>query len=105
MIVSDPKPQRPMTSVRIEIETIELTHAQVWPDWDGEAVLTAADVAELIASEGGLASTIDAWNLHPGATVEVIIERENPAYAGDDVLFGEAPPRMLVTRTTARVKS
>lgn len=105
MAALTPEPQRPMTSVHIKIEPIRLTHAQIWPEWDGEAVLTAADVVELIASEGGLASTIDAWNLRPGATVEVIIERENPAYAGDDVLFGEAPPKVLVTRTTARAKS
>lgn len=95
---------RPTTRITITIEPIELSHAEVWPDWDGEATMTAADVAAMIRSEG-IASIIEDWNLHPAVTVEVITEQENPAYGGDDVLFGSPPPKMLVAKTVVRIGS
>lgn len=93
---------RPTARVTIEIDPITLTHEEAFPDWDGQE-MGAADVARAIEADGGIARVIREWNLNPSATVTVITEADNPAYGGDDVLFGDAPPRVLVVRSEAVV--
>lgn len=95
--------QRPSTTVSIEVDLIELTHREVLPDWDGEQELTADLVAELIRKDGGLVNAIRDWCLLDRATIRVETVEQNPLYGGDAVLFGEAPPPVRRTVTTAEV--
>lgn len=100
--------ERPNVTIIIEFDgAAELTHEEMWPDWDGEAVMTAADIADLVRSDGGLLRVMQDWELqrHLTAKVTVTERKPNPAYGGDDVLFGEAPPAELVTVTEAEVRA
>lgn len=93
--------------IRFEIETVttfELDEAFVWPD--GEENPTAAGVryqieeCELFGAMFGIVDANDfprlRTELRSIAAVEVDVP--NPAYAGDDVLFGDPPSRTIVDR-------
>lgn len=61
--------QRPDTTVTISLDVeLILTHAEAWPDWDGEEELTAEAVAELVKSEG-IRFLID-WGAFPEVEID-----------------------------------
>lgn len=93
--------------VRIEMQTLttfEFDEAFVWPD--GEPQPTAAKVGEQF-TECELGETISwlvgdgdypAVRVRVGHPKAIEVDVPNPAYAGDDVLFGDPPPKTIVDR-------
>lgn len=82
-------------SVTISIEisgTFDLTPEQVWPDGVPEE-WTIADVVAAVKTARSVNRLIDDWCMTP--SVDVTVMRTNPAWNGDEVLFGKPPPRIL----------
>jgi hypothetical protein len=86
-----PSDEQPVITVNIE-GTWDLSPTEVFPDgvpdeWDIGAVVAA------IKSAANVGRLIDDWSMAPGVTVSV--SKPNPAYGGEDVLFGDPPPRRI----------
>ena len=75
--------------------------AELWPDGDAPDVITADAIVELIETSGGVRRVLRDWNLIDALELHVVVRQPNPAWKGDDVLFGEPPPRELFSSARA----
>lgn len=85
-------------SIYIEITTDfhwEPELHELWPDGDAPDDIDADTVATLIRKAGGVRRVLRDWNLIDDLELHVIVRRDNPQWQGDQVLFGEPPPREL----------
>lgn len=83
-------------TVSIELSAnLELTAKEVFPDGVPDE-WGVADVAAAIRESRNVQSFISDWCID--VDVAVCVSRPNPAYGGDDVLFGSPPPRWLHER-------
>jgi hypothetical protein len=71
----------------------DLTPEEVFPDGVPEN-WSLADVVAACRQSHNISRWMDDWNVEPG--LRVMVDRPNPAWLGDDVLFGDPPPRRLV---------
>lgn len=73
--------------------TVDLKVSDVWPDGDAPDVITADDVVLVMEQSGRKERVLSDWLLLDELEVQVAVSQENPAWSGDDVLFGEPPAR------------
>ena len=80
-------------TITIEIHgSFDLSPDEIWPDgvpdeWDIVSVVAA------VKSARNVERLISEWGLTPGVSASIM--RQNPEWAGDEVLFGDPPPRIL----------
>lgn len=87
-----------MTSIGFEIFGGHVLEPhEVWPDGDMPENPTADDVLAVFKRDGGGWRALRDWEL--SVEIKIYVETPNPNYNGDNVLFGDPPPRTL--RTTA----
>ena len=75
--------------------------AELWPDGNAPDEITADAVADLIKANGGVRRVLTEWCLVEGMELHIVVHRDNPAWKGDNVLFGDPPPRVLVSSARA----
>ena len=75
--------------------------AELWPDGNAPDEITADVIADLIKANGGVRRVLRDWNLIDNLELHVVVHRPNPAWKGDDVLFGAPPPRVLISSARA----
>ena len=76
----------------VELDAV-LTPEEVFPDGIPEE-WGLADVVAAVKECRSVLRWMDDWNMRP--SLRVVVDKPNPAWSGDDVLFGDPPPRRLV---------
>lgn len=76
--------------------------AELWPDGDAPDEVDAETIVALIEKCGGVERVLRDWNLLHDLELSIVVRRDNPHFMGDAVLFGDPPPRELITSERMR---
>lgn len=77
--------------------SVTLLPDEVWPDGDVPEKFAAEEVAQVMEDAGKRVVLTD-WNLIEDLRATVTVPLPNSSWSGDDVMFGEAPPRWVMTK-------
>jgi hypothetical protein len=84
------------TTINVHIEAdVDMTVDEVWPEGDAPEQVTPAAVKALMESSGTKSHVLNEWSLLVDPEVTVTVSTPNPEYQGDNVLFGDPPPRFV----------